>query len=101
MPVKITQGEDKNYFERVTVNSGAFPTDAQVMFNIRGRISFSMVHEGAQPVQYSFNGTTVHGDLTPSSDTSMLTFTDRSVSKIWFRTGTPGQVIRVEGWESV
>lgn len=94
----ITTGKDFNKFAKVTVNTTAFNTDADFAINFRGQFSFSLVNEGTAIIEYSFNGTTLHGDMTPGTPTAALSFDNRRISKIWFRTSTPGQVVRVEAW---
>lgn len=52
-------------------------------------------------VEYSFNGTDVHGDITPQTPTAGLVFNNRKISLIWFRIkdGSSGPVtIRIEAW---
>jgi len=101
MAAPITQGKDFNFFRRVNVTPAAFPANSQIEFNFRGLSSFSLINEGTQRVEYSFNGRTLHGDLMPGTDTSALFFNNRRVSYIWFRTANPGQQIRVEAWAAM
>jgi hypothetical protein len=94
-----TQGCDFNYFRKVTVNQVAFPMDSQITINIFGQFSFSIMNEGLHVVEYSFNGNTLHGDLTPGTPTQGLFFDHRSISGIWLRTPAGGPcVVRVEAW---
>lgn len=93
-----TQGKDFNYFKKVDVASSSFQDNPEIVINIRGISSFSLVNEGDAVVEYSFNGETVHGDLTPDTPTEAIFFDNRPVSYIWFRTATPGQTVRVEAW---
>ena len=73
--------------------------EPDVMFNIKYQLSFSMVNEGNVKVEYSFNGNTLHGDMTPGTSTSSITFDNRKVSKIWFRVPDGGSaIVRVEAW---
>ena len=94
----ITYGKDYNFFQKVTVNPANFPDDSHISFNIKGIQSFSLVNEGDEVVEYSFNGNTLHGDLTPGTATEAIFFDNRVVSAIWFRTAVAGQVVRVEAW---
>jgi hypothetical protein len=104
MPVPITQGKDFNFFQTLAVTDGYFNhnplNDADVFFNFRGQVSFSLVNEGAGIIQYSFNGQTLHGDMTPGTPTQAIFFDNRRVSKIWFRLrgGQPDSTVRVEAW---
>lgn len=104
-----TLGRDFNFYKIVSVNTSSFgggsvdgyQPDVIVTFPTQG---FSLISYGANSsntVEYSFNGTTVHGDLTPQTSSGALVFDVRSVSTIWFRlkTGSTGPVdIRVEAW---
>ena len=101
----ITQGKDFNFFRKLFVTSNTFAhntnSDADVVFNFRFQVGFSLINEGTSVVQYSFNGNTLHGDMTPGTSSAALFFNHRSVSQIWFRKedadGYDGYV-RVEAW---
>ncbi len=98
----ITVGKDYNYFEKVTVASASFNSEPDSFFNIKGQQSFSLVNEGTGVIEYSYNGTTLHGDMTPSSPTAAIFFDNRRVSKIWFRLKSgAASVVRVEAWSKV
>ena len=98
---KNTKGADFHKFQRVTVDGYDFAEFADVVFNFRtgGSLSFSLVFEGSGRIEYSFNGNTVHGDMTAGSPTSAMFFDNRPVFAIWFRlvSGTGG-IVRIEGW---
>ena len=99
----ITNGTDFNFFEIVTVNKQEFMPngndDADVFINIKNQITVSLCNYGGQTVEYSFNGTTVHGDMRPGTPTQAIFFDNRKVSKVWFRvpSGLPVEM-RVEAW---
>jgi len=95
-----TDGFDYNFFKKVTVDTATFPEDCQVFINIRANVmSFSLINEGSDVVEYSFNGNTLHGDLTPSTFSESLVFENRPISKIFFRAPSGGSpVVRVEAW---
>ncbi len=95
----IIQGKDFNYFRKITVTNTTFPSESQVMFNFKGQCGFSIINEGSTLVEYSFNGNTLHGDLTPGSSTASLTFSNRRVPAIWFRSAS-STVVRIEAWAS-
>lgn len=100
MPGPITAGLDHNFFARVTVSSASFQSNADVAFNFRGSpICFTLNNEGTGIIEYSLNGTTLMGDMTPGEASENLKFENRKVSRIWFRlkSGSPS-VVRVEGW---
>jgi hypothetical protein len=93
---QIAQETDFNYFNRVSVSHILFIEDPDVIFPFRGNPSFLLINEGVDIVEYSFNGTTVHGDLVPNTSTSALIFNNCGISKIWFRVIGSTTDIRVE-----
>ena len=99
---KKTVGKDFQKFERIVVDGYVFEDNANFVFNFRASLmSFSLVNEGAGTVEYSFNGNTVHGDLTVGTPTEAIFFDNRNVTAIWFRAASGGAVnttVRVEGW---
>lgn len=96
----IDNGKDFNFFQKVTVTNTSFADDADVVFNFRGQQSFTLVNEGSVTIEYSFNGNTLHGDLTPGTNTAALLFPNRRVSRIWFRAAS-SSTVRVEAWSAV
>jgi hypothetical protein len=104
MNYKILNGKDFNYFKKPIITSTTFKPNNEepdILFNIKYLVSFSMVNEGNAKVEYSFNGTTVHGDMIPGTATSTITFDNRRVSAIWFRVPDGGSVtVRVEAWSA-
>lgn len=101
----IQYGRDFNFFKNVTPGgsgSGVFATDCDLIITFPTQtVTFWMGSGlGAGVVQYSFNGTDIHGtlDSTNSTAPATLTFENRPVSKIWFSaiSGTP--IVRVEAW---
>lgn len=100
---KRVLGKDFNYFTKISVTGAAFgdQSDAAIAFPIR---CLTLLNEGttlSHVIEYSFNGTHVHGDMTPTKSSAFLSFEDRAVSGIWFRvkTGSSGPIIvRVEAW---
>ena len=93
-------GYDFNFFQKVVVTAGAFNTDCDVLINMKAptyTVTFQL--ESGGPVQYSFNGSTVHGDMQQGTTglitSNSLVFQNRVISKIWFKgTGT----VRIEAW---
>lgn len=90
-----------NHFQKVQVSETEFPATPQVGFDMRGVISFTMDNEGDGVVEYSFDGSTVHGDMTPGEASASLKFTDRTAFFIWFKVASGTQTVRVEGWVRV
>lgn len=95
---KIALGRDFNFYQKITptVTSTAsnFSSICDVLITFPTyTVTFQL--ESGGPIEYSFNGNTVHGDMQTGKASASLTFENRVVSKIWFR-GTG--VIRVEAW---
>lgn len=108
------QGRDFNFYKIISVNWSQFGSldgyiatdgygpDVIITFPTQG-VSFISYGStsGSHAVEYSFNGTTVHGDLTPGTPSAGLIFDSRTISLIWFRlkSGSSGPVdIRIEAW---
>ena len=110
---KKKKGPDFNFFTILPVNWTQFGApdgytvidgygpDIVVPFPTHG---FSLINYGAdssKTVEYSFDGTTLHGDLIPQTSSGSLVFDFRSVCTMWFRlkAGSTGPVnIRIEAW---
>ncbi len=96
----IQYGKDFNFFRNVTPGSatpGTFVTNCDVVITFPTQTVMFWVPAASTNIQYSFNGTDVHGTLDGSLTTAPreLIFRDRPISKIWFSgTGT----VRVEAW---
>ncbi|HVI42664.1 MAG TPA: hypothetical protein VM577_18590 [Anaerovoracaceae bacterium] len=98
----ITQGADFNFFQKVTVSSATFGTQSDVVFNFKGRASFTFSNEGSGVIEYSFNGTNLHGDMTPGTASAALSFDNRQGFAVWFRLKSgASSIVRVEAWASV
>ena len=96
----ITYGKDLNFFRNVTPGSatpGTFVTNCDVVITFPTYTVTFWVPAASTNIQYSFNGTDIHGTLDGSLTTAPreLIFENRQLSKIWFSgTGT----VRVEAW---
>jgi hypothetical protein len=95
-----TQGHDYNFFAKPTITDTSFPSSPQVMINLATHVQgFSIAVTDGYAIEYSFNGTTLHGDLVPAEGTSSVQFNNRPVSKIFFRAlGADPVTVRVEAW---
>ena len=98
----ISYGRDHNFFANVTPTvavGSPFNTDADVVITFSTTAVTFTIASGTTPVQYSFNGNTIHGDMGGPSGgitgITTLTFQNRVISKIWFKGAVP---IRVEAW---
>jgi hypothetical protein len=90
----------RNYFEEITVDGYAFPTDPQADFGFNSQ-GFSFINKGTTTIEYSFDGETVHGNLVSTDESVERVFDFRTECKVWFRieSGPPSDV-RVEAWRS-
>lgn len=90
-----------NFFDKLAVSSTSF-SDHQVKWSFTSVGIAVMVESNTltDVVQYSFDGETVHGDMTPTLPSEAIIFDNRHHSKIWFRRATPGDpvVTRIEAW---
>jgi hypothetical protein len=107
-----TFGRDWNFFQKKDISLTAFGADSidgyqpdmLITFSTQGIIFTNETAPGAgKIVEYSFNGTTVHGELdaAATSLTKQLIFNNRTVAKIWFRvkSGSTGPItISVQAW---
>lgn len=91
---KILYGRDFNFFRKVTVSNGSFVADCDIFIPF-STYTVTMQLESGGPVEYSFNGNNLHGDMILTEASASLTFENRVISKIWFR-GTG--LVRVEAW---
>lgn len=93
----ITIGFDHNFFTVITVSNGTFNhlSDLYIPFSTY-TVTFQLQSGSGTPaVQYSFNGNTIHGDMTLNLPSQNLTFENRVISGIWFK---GSGVVRVEAW---
>ena len=92
----INYGKDFNFFNKlsISISDGYFPNECQIVIPFSTySVTFQLENEG--PLEYSFNGITLHGDMTSGKSSANLIFENRVISKIWFRgTGT----VRIEAW---
>lgn len=99
----INYGIDHNFFDKIAVSSSSFNTnaDAFIPFVTQGVMFLNLGSGGTNTVEFSFNGTTVHGELNPANASVGLTFNNRVIGKIWFRlaSGSTGPVtVSVNAW---
>jgi hypothetical protein len=93
-----TQGFDWNFFAKPTISDTGFPASPQVMINLATHVQgFSITLTSGAQVEYSFNGTTLHGDLVAAEGTKSVQFNNRTATKIFFRSAA-GATVRVEAW---
>lgn len=104
---KKTQGKDFNYFQKFTVVATDFGSESIDGYQPDAIITFStqaimmLNEETAGVVEYSFNGTTVHGELDGAGSTKGLAFDNRVVSTIWLRIKSGSSapiVVSIHAW---
>jgi len=78
-----TRGKDFNYFKTIIIAGvAAFPTNPQTLTRFRGARRMMFRCTAGTNVEYSFNGTTVHGRI---SSGEIFNFGLRNEDKIFFR----------------
>ena len=87
-----------NYFENLLVDGYAFPENPQINFRFNSQGIALLNKNNVYTIQYSFNGTTVHGDLDPADESKGIIFDNRVESKMWFRAVDGYATVRVEAW---
>jgi len=99
---KVTRRKDKNFFAKLDIIATSFTEVQRVRWNFAS-VGLALLIESDEPndvVQYSFDGETVHGDLTPLLASEGIVFDNRLENNIWFRRVNPGGpvLVRVEAW---
>jgi hypothetical protein len=90
----IDYGRDFNFYDKLTVSTVNFNTNCDEIITFPTySVTFQM--ESGTRVEYSFNGLTVHGDMTANKPSASLLFENRTISKIWFR---GDGYVRIEAW---
>ena len=93
----ITWGRDFNYYKKLTVSSGTFTSNSDVIITFPTyTVNFSLESTGV--VQYSFNGTDIHGEMDSTKSSKDLSFQNRQVTKIWFKLISGAGTVRIEAW---
>ena len=100
----MARRKDSNFFGKYAITSTAFSTASNASWNFMSVGIALMVEsdDSSNVVQYSFDGSTVHGDMTPLMPSEAIIFDNRVNSKIWFRRATAGTAVtvRVEAWRN-
>lgn len=93
--------KDYNFFDKLYVSSTSF-SDHRVKWNFTSVGIALMVESDDQNdvIQYSFDGKTVHGDMTPRRPSEGIVFDNRFHNAVWFRRAASGDpvLVRVEAW---
>lgn len=101
-----SRGRDFNFFQKLATTATTFgggsadgyQPDMIIPFTTSGIL---MLNEGSGAVEFSLNGTTVHGELDSAGASKGLSFDNRVMSLIWFRvkSGSSGPItISVQAW---
>lgn len=86
------------YFNRITISSASFPTITSPSVNIGFAGSFSLINEGTGTIEYSFDGSTVQGDLVPGTASQEMVFENTNYFVLWFRLKSgAASLLRIEG----
>jgi hypothetical protein len=96
----LTRRKDNNYFEKFSIQTTSFDIRARWSFTSIGIALMVESHNVEDVIQYSFDGSTVHGDLSPGFPSAAIVFDNRFENTVYFRRATPGDpvVVRVEAW---
>jgi len=90
-----------NFFEEVTVSTTSFENH-MVSWNFVSSGFLLMVDstDVNDIILYSFDGITVHGNLSPTKPNEGLAFDQRHESRVYFarRSGSGAVLVRVEAW---
>jgi len=79
-----TKGQDHNFYKKVSVSSASFQTNADAVL-IYPYTMYSIINEGPGVIEFSFNGNTLHGDMTVGTPSSAINVYESSSNKVWFR----------------
>lgn len=95
----ITYGRDFNFFQKITVTTGSFNVDADIVITFPTQGIIILNEDGyGSIVQVSFNGNTVHDEMNPVISRGFA-YDNRVISKIWFRLETGSSaVVSVRAW---
>lgn len=95
----ITAGKDFNFFFEDTISLSEFGDAdgyANFLTGVRGpAVSFYIKNTGANVLEVSFNGNTLHGRIEAGTERF---YPNRGVFKFWFRAPSGSSTVEVEGW---
>ncbi len=101
---KLLRRKDRNFFTKVSVATTSFATAGNRVswdFTSTGIALLNESKKEGDIVEYSFDGTTVHGDLSATLASAGIIFDHRHENTIWFRLKTlvtPAVIVRLETW---
>ncbi len=80
-----TLGRDRFFYEKKTITATTFNESADFALTLISKNSILLINEGPGILEYSFNGTTTHGELNGNIGTNAVVVHDPSIVKIWFK----------------
>jgi hypothetical protein len=100
----LTRRKDNSFFRKYSISDTAFSSAPTATWNFTS-IGIALMIESddsADVIEYSFDGVTIHGDMTPLMPSEAIIFDNRFHSKVWFRRATAGAAVtvRVEAWRN-
>lgn len=104
---KIKYGRDFNFYQKLDVVATDFGSESpsgqqpDMIITFPTQSVMFLNENTSGVIEYSFNGTTVHGELDPTLPSKAMTFDNRVISLIWFRvkSGSSGPItVRVDAW---
>ena len=100
---KLVRRKGTNFFDKVSVSSTNF-SNHTASWDFMSHGIFIMVESSylSDIIQYSFDGSEVHGDLTPRLPSEAIIFDNRYLNQIWFRQASSGPpiIVRIEAWRN-
>jgi hypothetical protein len=105
----INYGRDFNFFQKFSITATTFgggsvdgyQPDTILTFPTQAVMFLNLGSGSTNVIEYSFNGTTVHGELNPTEPSAGMVFDNRVISLIWFRVqaGSTGPItVSVQAW---
>jgi len=97
----ITAGKDFYFFYYSAVPDATYPSAPQIVINFRGMQNMILSIEGSSTnkIDYSFNGTTTHGNLIVGQQSAIINLPNHPAKKIWLKSAS-GATIRCEAWRN-
>ena len=91
----LIRRKDSNFFGKYRISYTSFEAPVTWNFISIGIALMVESNDVTDVIQYSFDGETVHGDMTPTMPSEGIVFDNRFQSKVWFRRATPGSSVLV------
>ena len=100
---RVVLGKDLNFYQKITVSTNVFSgntidgyqPDLCIPFAAHNVFFQNEGTTGTQVVGFSFNGTTLHGEMNPLMPSRSLWMFNRQICKVWFQLqpGSSGSVV--------